>query len=658
MPPSAPAILTEALIQHRAGRLDEAEALYRQALSQNPRHADALHLLGMIFQQTGRPEAAIQAIRHAIEVSPVTPHYHLTLGNLFGEQNRLADAIACFDRAIALKPDLAEAHNNRGTALVRLGYREKADNAFAQAIAHRPDFAEALNNRANVLRDLGRPADAVAVARQALALHPTDPEAYFHLGNALGDQGDLDAAATSYETAIALTPGHARALNNLGNIRKQQGRPGEALTHYARAVASEPDDHLAHSNLLFCLNYLPDQSPTALRDGAAGYGAQIATRVTTPYTTWQAPGPDQPIRVGFVSSDLRAHPVGFFLESLIRAADPTRVAFFAFPSRRGEDATTARLKPWFAGWLPIHDLDDAAAAERIHAAEIHILIDLSGHTADNRLPLFVRRPAPIQATWLGYFATTGLAAIDFIIADPIVVPSEEAHHFTETVWRLPDIYLCFTPPEPDIPVADLPSLTNGYVTFGCFNNLTKVNDAVVAVWSKILLAVPESRLMLKASQLANPAVRANIIHRFANYGIAAERLLIEPPSPRGDYLRAYNRIDIALDPFPYPGGTTSFEALWMGVPVLTKRGDRFLSRAGETISRNAGLPDWIAENDTNYVERAVRFAADRPALAALRARLRSQVLASPLFDAGALRRPLPGRDAGHGYALAFRSGPA
>jgi predicted O-linked N-acetylglucosamine transferase (SPINDLY family) len=239
----------------------------------------------------------------------------------------------------------------------------------------------------------------------------------------------------------------------------------------------------------------------------------------------------------------------------------------------------------------------------------------------------------VQATWLGYFATTGVAEMDYIIGDPQVSPAGESNHFTETVWPLPEIYLCFTPPAMAVEVSGLPALSSGRPTFGCFNNLAKINDRVMAVWTRLINAVPGSRLLLKAKLLQDQTVRGTIRARFAAHGLDEDRLLIEPPSSRIDYLRAYHRIDIALDPFPYPGATTSCEALWMGVPVLTRRGDRFLSHAGETIARNAGLPDWIADDDDAYVTKAAGFASDLGHLAALRAQLRAQVLASPLFDA-------------------------
>lgn len=624
-------MLAEALEHHTAGRLNQAEAKYRQLLSIVPDHADGLHLLGMVALQTQRLDLAVDLIGQAVAISPRSAAYHCSLGNALGAQGQPRKAVDCFRQAIALSPGMARAHHDLGIALARLGQREAAAAAFADAIAARPDYAEAHNHRGNALRELGRLNEAVACCRQAVALRPDYPEAHFNLGTVLGQQGNLAAAADSLRRALALRPDFADAHNNLGNILKQQGRPAQAAAHYAQAVALAPDDWLTFSNLLFCQNYFPDRTPKELRALAERFGAAVSAAARR-YTDWAYPPSERPLRVGVVSADLRAHVVGYFLEALLRDADPARVTFVAFPTLAGDDARTAQLKQWCAEWRPIHGMDDAAAAALIHAAGVQVLLDLSGHTAHNRLGVFAWRPAPVQATWLGYFATTGVPAMDYIIADPYVAPPAENDHFTEAVWRLPEIYLCFTPPDPPVPVSGLPALANGTVTFGCFSNLTKVNDAVLALWSRVLEAVPASRLRLKASQLADSRFQAEIAERFAAAGIAPERLIIAPPSARGDYLRAYHDVDIMLDTFPYPGGTTSFEALWMGVPVLTRRGDRFLSHLGETVMTNAGLPDWVAADNDDYVSKAVRFSADLPGLARLRAGLRNQVLTSPLFD--------------------------
>jgi predicted O-linked N-acetylglucosamine transferase (SPINDLY family) len=291
-------------------------------------------------------------------------------------------------------------------------------------------------------------------------------------------------------------------------------------------------------------------------------------------------------------------------------------------------------------WKSLVGLSDDRAAHRVREDAIDILVDLSGHTAHNRLRLFARKPAPVQVTWLGYPATTGLQAMDYILCDRYVAPANESDHFVEKPWYLPNTYLCLTPPQDEIAVGALPALTKGRVTFGCFNNLTKMNDAVVALWAQVLHAVPGSRLFLKTNQLNDPSLQRATLSRFADRGIAADRLTLEGASSHADYLATYNRVDIALDPFPFTGGTTSVEGLWMGVPVITKRGDRFIAHQGESILHNVGLPDWIAADNEAYVAIAVARAADLSGLATLRAKLRSRLLASPLCDAPLFARNL------------------
>jgi predicted O-linked N-acetylglucosamine transferase (SPINDLY family) len=333
---------------------------------------------------------------------------------------------------------------------------------------------------------------------------------------------------------------------------------------------------------------------------------------------------------------LRAHPVGYFIESMLSALVTQardRIEVVVYANHPTPDKVSERIKPSCQSWRTVVTLSDEQLARLIHDDAIDILIDLSGHTDQNRLPVFAWKPAPVQASWLGYFATTGVAAVDYFIADPWTAPPAVDAHFTEKVLRLPETYLCFTPPEFDVPVTPLPALANDSITFGCFNNLTKVNDAVVALWARVLHAVPGSRLLLKSKQLNTPEGRQSVLDRFARHEIKAEQLVLESAVPRAALLARYGYVDIALDPFPYPGGTTSVEALWMAVPVLSLAGDRFLSHLGESILHNAGLPDWVAADADDYVAKAVEHTKDLQKLAALRGGLRQQVLASPLFDA-------------------------
>jgi predicted O-linked N-acetylglucosamine transferase (SPINDLY family) len=607
-------------------------------LKADPRHADSIHLLGVIAHQTGHSDSAVELIGNAIAINDNVAEYHSNLGAVLCAQGVLDGAVHCCRKAIDLKPDFADALGNLGNALRQLGQLDEAVACYRRAVNCRPASPTLHGDLGRALQERGHLDEAIVCYRKAIALSADSSEAHSNLANGLQEQGRLDEAVACYRRALELNPNYPEAHNNLGKTLADQGRLDEADTHLRRAVELRPDYFSAYSNWLFVQNYLAHQPHELLCNMARQFGVVASSRAKNAFSRWCPPSPDQPLRVGLVSSDLCNHPVGYFLEALLRAVDPARIKFLAFPSHRREDELTLRIKPYLRAWEPIHALSDASAAQLINAHGVQVLLDLAGHSAFNRLPMFAWRPAPVQASWLGYFATTGVAEIDYFIGDPQVLPTTESHHFTETPWLLPEIYYCFSPPAELMAVSSLPALSNASPTFGCFNNLTKMNDAVVAVWARVLNSLPGSKLMLKAKQLCDKTVCANTRARFASHGVTADRLLLEPASSRDEYLRAYNRIDIAFDPFPYPGGATTFEALWMGVPVLTKRGDRFLSHAGETIALNAGLADWIAADEGDYLRKALHFAADLKSLSGLRTQLRAQVLTSPLFDAARFAR--------------------
>ncbi len=601
--PGLAGLLADAVRHHQAGRLSDAEALYRRILRADPRHPQALHLLGVLVHRLGRHDQAVELISEAIALDNTRAEFHYNLGNAHAALGHLDQAVRCLRHVVALQPTHASACTNLGS----------------------------------ILTALGQPDEGIACFRRATALRPDRADNHYNLGNALARQWRINEAIRCLRRSIALKP-DADACNTLGNALRDCGHIEEACAAYDDAVRLRPDDLVLRSNRLLAENYRPGGTPEAMRSMASAFGALSAARATR-RLAGRHPGPASgPIRVGLVSGDLRNHPVGYFLENLLGHADPARITFLAFPTTDAADELTARIRPRFAVWRPIAELDDEAAARAIHAQEVQVLLDLSGHTAGNRLPVFSWRPAPVQAAWLGYVATTGLAEIDYVLADPTVSPPGSSGEFVEQAWPLPNIYYCFSAPALAVEVSPLPARTRGSITFGCFNTLAKVNDAVVAIWARLLHAMPDSRLMLKAPPLRDAEVCAALRARFAAHGINGDRLLLEQASSRLEYLRAYHRIDVALDPFPFPGGTTSFEALWMGVPVLARSGDRFLSRVGETILRNAGLPDWLAEDADDYVARAVRLTSDLDQLARLRRGLRAQVLASPLFDGNRFAR--------------------
>ena len=355
--------------------------------------------------------------------------------------------------------------------------------------------------------------------------------------------------------------------------------------------------------------------------------------MTSRFDTWSHSRAEESIRIGFVSGDLRSHPVGYFLENLLIELQSSSIELFAYPTVNTVDAVTSRLKPLFDMWCPLVGLNDMEAAQKIRGDGIHILIDLAGHTAKNRLPVFAWKPAPIQVSWLGYFASTGLPEMDYILGDPYVTPHTEADHFVEKIWQLPESYFCFSPPEFDLDVGPLPAYSNGFITFGCLNQISKMTAAVVSVRARLLHAVPGSKLLLKNKGIDIEPNRSRILSMFSEVGIHPWRLILEGESTREEHLACYQRIDIALSPFPYNGGTTSVEGLWMGVPVITMRGDHFVSHVSESIAHNAGLAEWVAADEDEYIAKGLAFASDLNALSILRKRLREKVLRQSLFDA-------------------------
>ena len=632
-PKSAPAHNNLGVALKHLRRLGEALASFNNAISLAPDFADAFYNRANTFHACERLDDALASFDQAIALKPGAAETHNNRGDALKGLKRLDEALASYGRAIALKPDYAEAHNNLGEALKNLGRPSEAEASYREAIALRPDLAAGHINLAATLIALGRVSEAEASCRQAIALEPDFAEAHNNLGANLIALGRVSEAEASCRQAIALKPDYSEAHNNLGIALKDGGYPSEAEASFRQALALKPGDTEAHSNLLFCMNYADNPSVMAAVKEALIYGENVSRKASNKFTSWWCSQSPDKLKLGFVSGDLLNHPVGYFLEGLLSHIDQSRFELIAYTSTPTEDELTARIKTHFKLWRPLFGKSDEAAAKLIHNDGVHILIDLAGHTGHNQLPVFAHKPAPVQLTWLGYCGTTGVQEIDYLLGDAYATPVSEDNQFIESIWRMPESYICLTPPSKEVKIDTPPFQLNGYVTFGSFNNLPKVTDAVVALWARILSAVEHSRLLLKAKQFNDQRTVHATLARFLKCGITADRLVIEGTKPTYiDHLEAYNRVDIALDTFPYNGVTTSAEAMWMGVPVITKRGDRFIAHNGETIAINSGQSGWIAQDENDYVLKAKLFASDLNALAKTRSCLRAQVLASPLFD--------------------------
>jgi predicted O-linked N-acetylglucosamine transferase (SPINDLY family) len=653
--------------QLKLGAMDRAFESVARAITLKPDCAEAYLNRGYIYLCRSQ---FIEALNDFNLAANLRAHYedaHLNRGIALHKLNRFEDALAAFAAALSINPRRAETYDNLGQTLAALDRLDEAIASYNAALALNPRNAVTFFNRGNALADRGRSVDALDSYNSAIKLNPRFAEAYNNRGNALQGLRRLDEAFDSCNTAIQLNPQFAAAHNNLANIVRELGRLDEALENCSRAIQLDPrfaeahsnradtlaelgylveseatyrialsiNPHLTHtySNLIFNMNYRDDVTAESIKSEAHRFGELVSSLRTHRYAEWRRQRAPTKLRVGFVSGDLRNHPVGYFTEEIFRRLAQSGVELFAYSTIGAEDALTTRIKGLFSKWETLVGLSDRSAAAKIYDDDLHILVDLSGHTGLNRLPVFAYKPAPIQVSWLGYCGTTGVTEMDYLLGDPIVTPERDESHFCEKIWRLPDTYWCFSPPKEPVATGPLPALQNGSITFGCFNNLKKVNPGVISVWSRILRAIPESKLFMKAKQLSNETIRNAIIAQFAAHGVSPERLVLEGHSSRSDYLQAYNKVDIALDTFPYPGGATSLEGLWMGVPFITMKGDRFYSHNGETIAANAGLPDWIADDEQGYIRKAIEVSARPGELASLRQGLRERTLVSALFDA-------------------------
>lgn len=624
--------IQETLALYQTQRFAEAEALLATLTQKFPNHPFAWKALGLILNLTGRNLAALYPMQQAVRLNPGDSEAIRNLGIVLYSLGRIEESGATFQKAIRLEPHHAETHCNLGNVFKVLGQLKASEASYRNAIRIRPEYAAGLCNLGVTLYDSGQFTASVAFYQKAIKIDPLNAIAHNNAANALKEHGSLEASERFYRNAICLEPSYAEAYSNRGVALKDLESIEDAERSYRRAIKLNPDLTNAYSNLLFLISCLKDTPSTEYLELASTFGHVVSDKAIMKHVQWTMPDESKKLRVGFVSGDLRNHPVGYFLEGLCTRIDASRIALVAFPTCPKEDDLTLRIKEQLTGWFPIFGLQDKEASAFIHDQQIHILIDLSGHTADNRLGVFAYKPAPIQATWLGYWASTGVEAIDYLIGDPVVTPKEQDHHFKEKVWRLPKTRFCFTPPGDEIEIDDAAFVRNGYVTFGCFNNLVKLTRPVILTWARILCALPSAKLHLKTDRLSQAAIRTVISARFESVGVSSDRLILEGPSSRSNYLCAYNQIDIALDPFPYPGGTTSCEALWMGVPVLTHKGHHLISRQGEGILKSCDLAEWIADNQDDYVQKAIDFAANPKALVKTKKNLRQRVMASPLFN--------------------------
>jgi predicted O-linked N-acetylglucosamine transferase (SPINDLY family)/GT2 family glycosyltransferase len=584
---------------HAADRLAEAEACIQAGISAHPNSVDAYVKMAVFLRTVGRVPESIPYFAQALSIDQSRKDVHVDLGLAKAEQGLFAEAEACYLRALELDLDYWLAYNNLGLALHRMERYQEAELAFGKAIA----------------------------------LHPSEALLYSNLGLTLAALGQIKRAELSLKKAVEILPEYVNAHINLCTNFIAQGRLEEAEYECFEALKYDPASNKARSNLLFAMNYSGHHSAEYRLEQALAFDHVVTEKVQQAYTTWKATSGRQRLRIGLMSGDLRQHPVAYFLENWAKNVDFSQFELIAYLTDIREDAFTGRLKPNFAHWKSLVGLTDQAAAELIHQDGIDILLDLSGHTSGNRLQILAWKPAPIQVSWLGYFATTGMKSVDYFIADEVGVPAAHYAHFVEKIKYLPDTRLCFTAPHVAVDVSALPALTNDYITFASFQTLAKAGDDVLAIWAAVMLALPNAKLRWQCKSFGDADVTADMVTRFAKLGVSADRLTLLGSVSREAYFVAHHEVDVILDTFPYPGGTTTCEALWMGVPTLTLAGDSLIARQGASMLSAAGLADWVAETKDEYLDKALSLCSDLNQLANLRAGLRAQALASPLFDA-------------------------
>jgi predicted O-linked N-acetylglucosamine transferase (SPINDLY family) len=669
-------LMQAAVAAHQSGDLAQAARGYQKALQEAPGFPEALHLLGLVRYQSGEHAAAVELIREALRAGGnalfyfnlgkvekdrgrlaeavqaftqalrLQPNYYqaaVNLGGTYQAMGLLDEAIAQFELALSIQPNDALAINNLGTALRARGQHSRAEECYRRAIELQPRYAEAHANLSTLLRERGLLDESEDLCRQAVNLNPNEPELWTHLGNTLHKRGRYDDACGSYRQALALDASCTTALAGIGNTLREQGALDEAIKWLLKGLeqgAAARFDNTYWACLLFTLNYNPRVSCAESFAYHQRFGAAVARRNAA--LDWRAPAftntrePGRRLRIGFVSPDFRVHSCAYFLLPLLSNLDRVAFEIVCYAEVVRPDEVTERFRKLADQWCDTVGMSDRELAMQITADGIDILLDIAGHTENNRLPVFGLRPAPVQMSWLGYPNTTGLRTMDYRLTDAIADPDGDVSNnkcYSEQLLRLPQSFLCFRPLTPMPEVSPLPAARTGHVTFGSLNNFSKVTPEVLDLWAQLLNAVPGSRILLKAKQLEDAGVRRHVTEYFIEQGIGEERLSLMAALPaREDHFAQYHAIDIGLDPFPYNGTTTTCEALWMGVPVITVRGDRHAARVGASLLTHAGLSELVADDAAEFLRIAGALAHNHEKLVELRAELRARLQGSVLCD--------------------------
>ncbi len=628
---------------HQAGQWEPALQHLTRAASANPAVPEVWFLIGLIHQQHRNFDAAIPAYQQSLKLQPRNPKAMNNLGRALIDSGRLAQGIEQLKKTVDADARNVSAMSNLGDAYRIAGDFNSSVQVLQRAVAVDPNFAEAHSNLGSALAKQGNLDQAIPSMRRAIALNPALPTPHFNLARVFQDQGLLDESIESCRAAIAVRLTYSEAVNLLGNLHGTIGAVTEAVALQRRAVELKPGNAGAHSNLLLSLHYNDDISPAQVFNAHLEWARLHADPLRQSIEpVVPEPTDGRRLRVGYVSPNLMKHSVAYFLEPVLAAHDRTAVEIFCYSDAVRPDSTTAQFKTLCDHWRDVAGRPDVDVAAMIRQDRIDVLVDLAGHTADNRMRLFALKPAPVQMTWIGYPDTTGLSTMDFRITDAISdpFPAAESLH-TEKLIRVVGGCWAYLPPTDSPPVAETPAIANGFVTFGSFNNLPKVTSTVLDTWSGILRQVPGSQMIIKASGLASRAGRDRIVNSFTHAEIDPARIeLIQWAATTTDHLKLYDRIDVALDTFPYNGTTTTCEALWMGVPVVTFAGTTHAGRVGASLLANAGLSEYVTGDVADYAGKAIELAGDVERLSTTRREIRGKLSSSPLMDGRRLARSI------------------
>lgn len=654
MPPPSPLSLSlsHSLAQAQSlaaqGQTDAARHLALRCLAATPFPAAEtaarplqsalLHFSGVLSAQAGDLREGLKLLQQAHQLTPTDGALLNNLGSLLLSAEDWTQAEDILRAALVHAPKDPSPASSLGNLLLRQARYEEAHEAYRLALRRDSTHFPALYGLASAFLEQGNIDSAISSAMDACFLHPQRAEGYFALGNAYRAAKRLSVAVESFEHALTLAPDYAAALTNLANTLAEQGRPEESLARFQQALLARPQDRRYASNYLCALHYVADVTPEGLAEAHQWWADRFAPPSPPPRSR-----PAHLRTIGFVSPDFGQHPIGWFLAPLLEAPPPDsqnppcRYILYSDRPASAEDALTHRLATAAGGFHRIAGLSDDQVGALIEKDSVDLLIDLAGHTAGNRLSLFARRAAPRQVTWAGYVGTTGLAAMDGLLADAWQIPFGDEDLYKEQIIRLPHAYVPYEAPADAPPVAPLPCLRGAPFTFGSFNNPAKISTATLARWSALLCALPQTRLLLKFRGLEDPSTGHRLRQSFAQYGVASERILLQGGASHHHMLEAYQDVDLGLDPTPYSGGLTSLESLWMGVPVLTLPGRTFASRHSLAHQQALGLSDFCCQSLEELIEQARRWIAAPQALAELRAGLRDRFRQCPTGNGSAFR---------------------